>query len=185
MRLRSRRPAQSGQGVPGAASLRRTRPAAHPSRPASLSRPAAVLMSADMTTVIKPRTDEQVREAVAWALSSFEPLELVGGGTKRGFGRPVQAAHVLDLSELTGITLYEPEELVLGARAGTLMAEIEAALAAKRQMLAFEPPDLGPLYGGEAGRATLGGVLACHLSGPRRVQAGRARDPFLGLAGVS
>src|SRR5690606_34016894 len=136
-------------------------------------------------TVIKPRDDVQVREAVAWALSSGEPLELIGAGTKRGFGRPVQAGHVLDLSGLAGITLYEPEELVLGARAGTTMAEIEAALAAKRQMLAFEPPDLGPLYGGEAGRATLGGVLACNLSGPRRVKAGAARDHFLGFAAVS
>jgi glycolate oxidase FAD binding subunit len=138
-----------------------------------------------MTTTIKPRNDDQVREAVAWALSSAEPLELVGAGTKRGFGRPVQAGHVLDLSDLAGITLYEPEELVLGARAGTTMAEIEAALTAKRQMLAFEPPDLGLLYGGAAGQATLGGVLACNLAGPRRIKAGAARDHFLGFHGVS
>ena len=138
-----------------------------------------------MSNVIKPRSDDQVRDAVAWALSSAEPLELVGAGTKRGFGRPVQASHVLDLSGLSGITLYEPEELVLGARAGTGMREIEAALAEQRQMLAFEPPDLGPLYGGDAGQATLGGVLACNLSGPRRIKAGAARDHFLGFHGVS
>lgn len=138
-----------------------------------------------MTNVIKPRGDDQVRDAVAWALSSAEPLELVGAGTKRGFGRPVQAGHVLDLSGLSGITLYEPEELVLGARAGTGMREIEAALAEQRQMLAFEPPDLGPLYGGAAEQATLGGVLACNLSGPRRIKAGAARDHFLGFHGVS
>lgn len=138
-----------------------------------------------MTTTIKPRNDEQVREAVAWALSSAEPLELVGGGTKRGFGRPVQAGQVLDLSGLHGITLYEPEELVLGARAGTNLAEIEAVLAEKRQLLAFEPPDFGPLYGAEPGQSTLGGVLACNLSGPRRIKAGAARDHFLGFSGVS
>lgn len=138
-----------------------------------------------MTTTIKPRNDEQVREAVAWALSSAEPLELVGAGTKRGFGRPVQASQMLDLSDLAGITLYEPEELVLGARAGTKLAEVEAALTEKRQLLAFEPPDFGPLYGREAGQATLGGVLACNMSGPRRIKAGAARDHFLGFAAVS
>jgi glycolate oxidase FAD binding subunit len=138
-----------------------------------------------MTTTIKPRNDEQVREAVAWALSSAEPLELVGNGTKRGFGRPVQASQMLDLSGLKGITLYEPEELVLGARPGTPLTEIEATLAEKRQLLAFEPPDFGPLYGIEAGRSTLGGVLGCNLSGPRRIKAGAARDHFLGFAGVS
>jgi len=139
----------------------------------------------DMSTVLKPRTDVQAREAVAWALAEREPLELVGAGTKRGFGRPVQAGHVLDLSGLAGITLYEPEELVLGARAGTPIAEIEAVLAEKRQQLSFEPPDFGPLYGAEPGRATLGGVLACNLSGPRRIKAGAARDHFLGFSAVS
>ncbi len=138
-----------------------------------------------MTTVIKPRNDEQVREAVAWALSSAEPLELIGAGTKRGFGRPVQASQMLDLSALAGVTLYEPEELVLGARAGTKLAEVEAALAEKRQLLAFEPPDFGPLYGLEAGQSTLGGVLASNLSGPRRIKAGAARDHFLGFSAVS
>lgn len=138
-----------------------------------------------MSSVVKPRNDTQVRDAVAWALTEREPLELIGAGTKRGFGRPVQAGHVLDLSGLRGITLYEPEELVLGAHAGTPMAEIEQALAENRQQLAFEPPDFGPLYGGEAGRATLGGVLACNLSGPRRIKAGAARDHFLGFSAVS
>lgn len=138
-----------------------------------------------MSNRITPRNEDEVREAVSWALGDKEPLELVAGGSKRGFGRPVQAGYVLDLSALAGITLYEPEELVLGARAGTKMTEIEAALAAKRQMLAFEPPDLAPLYGGTPGAATLGGVLCCNLSGPRRVKAGAARDHFLGFTAVS
>src|SRR3546814_14470163 len=80
--------------------------------PDSLPRSSTVLM----TTVIKPRNDEQVREAVAWALSSAEPLELLGAGTKRGFGRPVQAGQMLDLSGPAGLTLYEAEALVLGDR---------------------------------------------------------------------
>jgi glycolate oxidase FAD binding subunit len=134
---------------------------------------------------LKPATVEQVREVVAWAAAEEVPLDVVGGGSKRPLGRPAQARHGLDLSGLTGITLYEPEELVLAARAGTPLAEIEAALAAHHQELAFEPADYGPLFGGAAGRQTLGGVLACNLSGPRRLKAGAARDHFLGVSAVS
>src|SRR5208282_262352 len=112
-------------------------------------------------------------------------LELAGAGTKRGLGRPVQATHSVDLSARSGVTLYEPEELVLSARAGTRLAEIEALLAEKRQALAFEPADLGPLYGAKAGEGTIGGVLAANLSGPRRIKAGAARDHFLGFSAVN
>jgi glycolate oxidase FAD binding subunit len=97
----------------------------------------------------------------------------------------VEEAQGIDLSGLTGITLYEPEELVLSARAGTPLAEIEAALAAERQQLAFEPGDLGPLWGGDAGQGSIGGMLACNLAGPRRIKAGAARDHFLGFSAVS
>lgn len=138
-----------------------------------------------MTEILKPATDDQVLDAVRWALEGEQPLELVGRGSKRGFGRPVKAAHALDLSGLAGIEIYEPEELVLTARPGTPMAEVEAALAARGQALAFEPADLGPLYGGPAGAGTLGGVIGCNLSGPRRIKAGAARDHVLGIESVS
>jgi len=124
-------------------------------------------------------------EAAAWALAEKAPLEVIGRGSKRSLGRRVQAGNTLELSALGGLTLYEPEELVLSARAGTSLAEIEAALAAKNQMLAFEPADLGPLLGGEAGVGSIGGILACNLSGPRRIKAGAARDHFLGTHAVS
>ena len=142
-------------------------------------------MSSASGTVFAPETREQVVEAVAWAAAESEPLEVLGRGSKRALGRPLQAAHSLDLSRLDGITLYEPEELVLSARAGTPLAAIEAALEEHRQMLAFEPADLGPLLGGEAGAASIGGVLACNLSGPRRIKAGAARDHFLGVEAAS
>lgn len=132
-----------------------------------------------------PESSEQLVEVVAWAAAEGAPLEVIGRGSKRGLGHPVQAAHTLDLSRLDGITLYEPEELVLSARAGTPLATIEAALDEQRQMLAFEPADLGPLLGGEAGTASIGGVLACNLSGPRRIKAGAARDHFLGVTAAS
>ncbi len=138
-----------------------------------------------MTTVLKPETPEQVREAVAWAVASETPLEVVGAGSKRAVGRPANLAHTLDLSALAGIRLYEPEELVLIAGAGTPLAEIESRLAECNQQLAFEPPDLGPLLGVRDGGGTLGGVIACNLSGPRRIKAGAARDHFLGFKAVS
>ncbi len=138
-----------------------------------------------MTEVLTPADAEAAREAVEWAAAEETPLEIVGAGTKRGLGRPVQAAHLLDVSGLTGVTLYEPAELVMSARPGTRLAEIEALLAEHDQQLAFEPPDLGPLMGGDAGRGTIGGVFAGNLSGPRRVKAGAARDHFLGVQAVT
>ena len=138
-----------------------------------------------MTTGFRPETSEQVTEAVAWALAEEAPLEILGQGSKRGLGRPLQTQHTLDLSGLSGITLYEPEELILRARAGTPLAEIDAALAETGQQLAFEPMDLGPLLGGEAGAGSFGGLLACNLAGPRRIKAGSARDHFLGFEAVS
>jgi glycolate oxidase FAD binding subunit len=138
-----------------------------------------------MTDTLKPRDGEEVEGAVQWALAEGKSLEIVGHGTKRAIGRPAQTDATLDLSGLSGVTLYEPEELVLTARAGTPIAEIEALVASKGQQLAFEPMDYAALLGGTPGRGTISGVLAANLSGPRRIKAGAARDHFLGLAAVS
>jgi glycolate oxidase FAD binding subunit len=126
-------------------------------------------------TTLKPETAAQVTDAVRWALSAGEPLEILGSGSRRGLGRPVQAGHALDLSGLSGVIAYEPEELVLTALAGTPMDEIRTMLAERGQHLAFEPPEGG----------TLGGLVASGLAGPRRISAGSARDHTLGIAGVS
>lgn len=133
----------------------------------------------------QPTSAEEALEVVRWAVSGRTPLEVIGGGTRRGVGRPVAAQHALDLSGLCGVTLYEPEELVLSARAGTPLSEIEALLAASGQQLAFEPMDHAPLAGGEARKGTIGGVLAANASGPRRIKAGAARDHVLGIHAVS
>ncbi len=138
-----------------------------------------------MTDTLIPRDAEDVRDAVQWALGEGSALEIIGQGSKRPLGRPAQADLTLDLSGLTGVTLYEPEELVLSARAGTPLSEIEALVAAKGQQLAFEPMDYAPLLGGQPSRGTIGGMLAANLSGPRRIKAGAARDHFLGFAAVS
>ena len=111
-----------------------------------------------------------------------------GAGPSVGLGGRIQTPRILDLSELSGIRDYQPNELVLTAAAATPLAVIEAALAPARHMLAFEPPNWGALLGvpaGDAVRRTIGGALACNLSGPRRIKAGAARDHFLGFRGVS
>lgn len=109
-------------------------------------------------------------------------FELVAGGTKRGVGRPVDAA-ILDLSALRGIVDYQPGELVLTARPATALAEIEALLTLQRQRLAFEPP--AATLREVTGAQTLGGVLMANSSGSRRVTAGSARDHFIGLRAVN
>jgi glycolate oxidase FAD binding subunit len=138
-----------------------------------------------MAEPLKVRDVGDAEEAVRWALSAGKRLELVGRGSKRALGRPSQSDATLDLSGLTGVTLYEPEELVLSARAGTPIAEIEALVASKGQQLDFEPMDYGPVLGVPAGGGSLGGVLATNLAGPRRIKAGAARDHFLGVTAVS
>ena len=138
-----------------------------------------------VTDILKPRDATDVEAAVGWALAEAKTLEIVGHGSKRGIGRAAQWDLSLDLSGLSGVTLYEPEELVLSAKAGTPLAEIETLLAANNQELAFEPMDYGPLLGGAAAHGTIGGMLAANLSGPRRIKAGAARDHFLGFTAVS
>jgi glycolate oxidase FAD binding subunit len=133
---------------------------------------------------LRPTSPDELRDIVAAALAEEKPLRVVGAGSKDGFGRPL-ALPGLHVDGLSGIGLYEPEELVMTVGAGTPMAEIEARLADNHQQLAFEPPDYGAFLGGATGRATIGGVLACNLSGPRRIKAGAARDHFLGVQVVT
>jgi glycolate oxidase FAD binding subunit len=138
-----------------------------------------------MTSVSRPQTSEETAQAIADAGAADGTLEIVGAGSKRGLGRPIESSGGLDLSGLAGITLYEPEELVLTVGAGTPMSTVEQALAERRQQLAFEPPDLGRFYGGRAGAGSIGGIVACNLAGPRRVKAGAVRDHVLGVKAVN
>jgi glycolate oxidase FAD binding subunit len=133
----------------------------------------------------KPIDAVEAATAVADALSEGKTLELIGGGSRRALGRPVEADVTLDLSALSGVVTYQPEELILAAEPGTPMAEIEALLAARGQQLAFEPPDFGPLWGLPAGLGTLGGAIMTGRGGPRRLSVGGPRDHCLGVKGVN
>ena len=123
------------------------------------------MTDADQSAELKSRVDA--------ALSNTQPLEIIGTGSKRFYGNSVDA-EALDVSHHRGVVAYEPTELVITARAGTPIAEVNATLAEQNQMLAFEPPLLG-------GTGTIGGALATGLSGPRRPFWGSARDMVLGI----
>ncbi len=138
-----------------------------------------------MSDLISPKSEEELAAAIAEASAAQTPVEIYGAGSKRTVGRPLQTASSISTERLKGITLYEPNELVLSARAGTPLIEIEKALAKNDQELAFEPLDLGPMLGGGEGRGTIGAVFATNLSGSRRIQVGAARDHFIGMHAVN
>ena len=135
-------------------------------------------------SLLEPSDAKQIAEMISWVVAEGDTLEIVAGGTKRALGRPMKTDHVLDVSRLSGMVEYEAAELVLTAQPGEPLASINAELAKKRQMLAFEPPDWRALLGAE-GEPTLGGVIACNLAGSRRVRAGSARDYILGFSAVN
>ena len=125
--------------------------------------------------MMNPVTEAELAEAVAGAPG---PLRIMGGGT-RPIGRPV-AGELLSVAGLTGIELYEPGALTIVVKAGTPLAEVEAALAGEGQRLPFEPMDHRVLLG-STGEPTIGGVAAANVSGPRRIQAGACRDSLMGV----
>jgi glycolate oxidase FAD binding subunit len=132
----------------------------------------------------RPSNDDEIAAFLRERSSIGAPVFVRGGGSKSGFGRPLgDDETVLDLSGLTGITLYEPGELVLTARAGTKLSEIATAIAEHGQCLAFEPPEFGAVFGSDA-TSTLGGAVASGWSGPRRVKAGAVRDHVLGALAI-
>ncbi|MDB5438719.1 MAG: FAD-binding protein [Caulobacteraceae bacterium] len=131
-----------------------------------------------------PETADDLIELVANAARDGLTLEIRGGGSKAQIGAP-RDARLVDMSAMSGVIDYDPAELVLTAKAGTPLAQVEALVASEGQMLAFDPFDHGPLLGRPAGAATIGGVVAGGVAGSRRISAGGARDHLLGFHAVS
>lgn len=129
-------------------------------------------------------SEDEIVDFVAAARESRAPFEIVAGGTRRGVGRPMDGKlPVLDVSGLSGITDYQPAELIVTARPATPLAELKAVLAEKNQCLGFDP--VGWTLSGAAGAATLGGALSCDASGSGRLRHGPARESLLGFRAVN
>jgi glycolate oxidase FAD binding subunit len=136
-----------------------------------------------MSDLHEPVSEEAAARIVHTAATVGASLVLRGGGTRSLMAND-EGHDVLSSALLAGIVSYNPAEMTMTAKAGTPLADIEAALAEKRQMLAFEPLDLRPVLG-TAGKPTIGGVFATNASGPRRFVAGAARDSLLGVRFVN
>lgn len=132
-----------------------------------------------------PQDENELIEALRGAFEAQRRCELLAAGTKRKLGRPVEADDILDLSRLSGILNYEPDELIFTALAGTPLAEANAALAENNQMLAFSPVDWAALYGAAAGQVTLGGIVSANACGSRKVKSGAVRDHLIGCKFVN
>jgi len=137
-----------------------------------------------MSAALAPAHEGGIVEAVLAARAANEPLLIQGRGTKAGMLRPVQAARGLSTRNLTAVSLYAPQELIISAGAGITIPDLEAKLAEGGQSLIAEPPDLSALLGTD-GLQTLGGVVATNLSGPRRVAWGAMRDHVMGVRAVN
>jgi glycolate dehydrogenase FAD-binding subunit len=135
--------------------------------------------------ILSPATDWELQSMIASLAADQTTIEVVGAASMRAIGRPITTDRVLTTSVMRGIPLYESTELVMSARAGTPLVQIEAELAARNQMLAFEPIDLGPMLGQRAGLQTIGSIFAANLSGSRRILVGAARDHLLGVKAVN
>lgn len=137
------------------------------------------------TQTVRPATTWELARHISEAAHHGLKCEVVGHATKRSIGRPVTADLTITTTGFKGITLYEPAELVMGARAGTSLTDIETELRRHNQMLAAEPIDLGPVLGGASADGTIGGAFATNLSGARRLSAGSLRDHLLGVTAVN
>jgi glycolate oxidase FAD binding subunit len=137
-----------------------------------------------MSSLRYPQNEADVASIVMEAADRGAVLSVQGGNTRAGLGRPRQDALMLSTTGLQGVTLHEPAEMVISARAGTPLRVVEETLAAKGQMLPFEPMDHRALFG-TTGEPTIGGVAAANVSGPRRVMVGACRDHLIGVRFVN
>ena len=133
---------------------------------------------------LKVRDARDVEQVVRAAIAGEQPLEIIGHGTKRMVGQPMATNALLDLSALNAVKSYEPNELIITVEAGAPLADVKSLIDSKNQRFAFEPMDTAPLLGAP-GTGTIGGMIAAGLAGPRRIQAGAARDHLLGAHAVS
>ena len=129
---------------------------------------------------LAPASEAEAAQLVSEARAKGRKLDIVGGGTRQGLGRPARGDAALSSAQMSGVVFYEPAEMVICAKAGTSVREVEALIAQRGQILPFEPMDHRGLYA-TAGEPTIGALAAANISGPRRISAGAARDALIGL----
>jgi glycolate oxidase FAD binding subunit len=135
-------------------------------------------------TTHTPRDEQDASVIIREASEKGTLLSISGQGTKAAMGRPNQTDTSISSASMSGVTLYEPAEMVIAAHSGTPVSEVVRTLAAKGQQLPFEPMDYRPLLG-TRGEPTIGAVAAMNISGPRRIMAGAARDSLIGVRFVN
>ena len=139
----------------------------------------------DSDTLKYPKSEKEVSNLIKKFYKSNIPIEILGSGSKRKIGKTLQCASILNLSQISGIIEYFPEELYIKVKACTPIKQIEEELKKKNQQLAFEPIDFGNLLNGKSDFGTAAGQVACNISGPRRFKVGSVRDHLLGFRGVN
>jgi len=139
----------------------------------------------DSNSTVYPEKEKEVSNLIKKFYKSNIPIEIVGSGSKRKIGKPLQCTKVLNLSKINGIIEYLPEELYIKVKACTPLEQIEKELKKNNQQLAFEPINFGYLLNGKSDSGTAAGQVACNISGPRRFKVGSVRDHVLGFRGVN
>ena len=142
-------------------------------------------ISQDFNNILKPNNEEEVSLIVKDLYKKNLPTEIIGSNSKNFIGNKLQCAKVLDLSKLSGIVEYLPEELYIKVKACTPIVEIEEILKKSNQQLAFEPIDFGYINSSKSNKGTAAGYLSCNFSGSRRFKSGSVRDHILGFRGVN
>ena len=137
------------------------------------------------SAVLKPEDEYSVSEIVKQINNKKLPVEITGSNSKKFLGYNLQTAKTLNLSLLSGIIEYLPQELYIKAKAGTPLEFIENILDRNNQQLAFEPIDFGYISSSKSNKGTAAGYLSCNFSGSRRFKSGSVRDHVLGFRGVN
>ena len=135
--------------------------------------------------ILKPENEDQLQQMIKHCYKKDLPVEIVGAGTKNDIGKKLQCAKILDMSNISGIVDYKPEELYITVKAGTPIKAIQDKLKSNNQHLAFEPINFSEIFKKNSNEGTVGGTLSCNFSGSRRFKVGSARDHILGFKGYN
>ena len=135
--------------------------------------------------ILKPKNEDELQQIIKYCYKKDLPIEIVGARTKNYIGKKLQCAKVLDMSNISGIVEYKPEELYITVKAGTSIKTLHDELKKNNQHLAFEPTNFSGIFKKNSNEGTVGGTLSCNFSGSRRFKVGSARDHILGFKGYN